>query len=155
MTTTLLVVHLLIVLLLIVIILLQRSAQEGFTGGGGANAMMSGRGKKTLLSRLTAILATLFIGNSLLIAFIYAHQDRKGGLIDALTAGENEQTQPSEGEPVNAADALKDVINKADKKSAVEKAVQGMINKSTLSVQGTAADGQPIVVKEAEVPIAE
>lgn len=159
MTTTLLVFHLIVVLLLIGVILLQRSAQEGFTGGGGgANAMMSGRGKKTLLSRVTAILAAIFIGNSLLLAFLYAHQDRSGGLLDSLM--QEEATSPSEindSTAGNSSNSATSTPNTMDVQT--EDAVRKLLENSTkgVTVTSTGPDGVKVKIQDTSpaVPIAE
>ncbi len=82
----LLVLHLMIVILLVILILLQRSASDGFTGGGssGGEGIFSSRGKANTLSRATAILATLFIGNSLLLAYLYAGAAGQNDVLDQL-----------------------------------------------------------------------
>lgn len=60
MENVLLVAYLLIVLALIAVILLQRSEGGGLGMGGNAGGMMTVRGTANLLTRTTAILATLF-----------------------------------------------------------------------------------------------
>lgn len=61
MATVLLVAYLLVVLALIAVILLQRSEGGGLgMGGGGGGGFMSARGSANVLTRTTAILATLF-----------------------------------------------------------------------------------------------
>ena len=61
--TTLIVIQLILAVLLVVLVLLQGSDNEGLGlgGGGGMGGMMSARGSANLLSRLTAITATLFM----------------------------------------------------------------------------------------------
>ena len=61
--TTLIVIQLILAVLLVVLVLLQGSDNEGLGlgGGGGAGGMMSARGSANLLSRLTALTATLFM----------------------------------------------------------------------------------------------
>lgn len=67
----LLVIHTLIVLFLIGIILLQRSDGDGLSGlGGGGGNVLSGRASANIMTRTTAILATLFIVNSLALAIL-------------------------------------------------------------------------------------
>lgn len=71
MTTVLLVVQVLLALGIIVLVLIQRSDNDGFgMGSGGGFGVISGRAKANLLTRATAILATLFMLNSLLLAII-------------------------------------------------------------------------------------
>ena len=63
MGTVLLVIHLLIAIFLVAVILLQRSeggALDGLGGGSGASNFLTARGTGNLLTRTTAILATLF-----------------------------------------------------------------------------------------------
>lgn len=62
--TTLIVIQLILAVFLIILVLLQGSDNEGLGlggGGGGLAGMMSVRGSANLLSRLTAITATLFM----------------------------------------------------------------------------------------------
>jgi preprotein translocase subunit SecG len=65
MQTVLLVTYLLIVLAMIGVILLQRSEGGGLGMGGNANGFMSARGTANLLTRTTAILATLFFATAI------------------------------------------------------------------------------------------
>lgn len=68
----LLVVHTIIAALLVTVILMQRSEGGGLTSGGSPSGLMSARGAADFLTRSTAILATLFIAMSILLAFIAA-----------------------------------------------------------------------------------
>ena len=67
--TTLIVIQLILAVLLVVLVLLQGSDNEGLGlgGGGGVGGMMSARGSANLLSRLTAITATLFMVMSVVL----------------------------------------------------------------------------------------
>ena len=67
--TTLIVIQLILAVLLVVLVLLQGSDNEGLGlgGGGGIGGMMSARGSANLLSRLTAITATLFMVMSVVL----------------------------------------------------------------------------------------
>lgn len=89
MDTILLVVHIIITLALVAIILVQRSSTDGLggIGGGGSNAnLLSGRASANLLTRTTTVLATLFILNSLLLAFLAARDSHtNGSLLDNLS----------------------------------------------------------------------
>ncbi len=70
--TILLVVHFFITLALIGIVLIQRS-EGGGLGMGGANSsgsFFSARGSSNLLTRTTAILATLFMVNCLAMTIV-------------------------------------------------------------------------------------
>ncbi|WP_164156110.1 preprotein translocase subunit SecG [Sandarakinorhabdus rubra] len=83
MITFLLVLHGLITLALVAVILLQRSEGGALgIGGGGGGGLMTARGAANLLTRSTTILATLFIGMSILLAVLAAGTN-KARVIDA------------------------------------------------------------------------
>ena len=70
MTSFLLVLHLIVTLTLIGTVLIQRSEGGGLGIGTtqGMGSFMSGRGTANLLTRITAVLAALFMGLSLTLA---------------------------------------------------------------------------------------
>jgi preprotein translocase subunit SecG len=72
MTTVLLIIHLFVTLALIGVVLIQRSEGGGLGIGSsqGMGSFMSGRGTANLLTRTTAILATLFMLLSLILALM-------------------------------------------------------------------------------------
>ena len=72
MPPVLLIIHVIITLSLIVIILMQRSAADGLSGLGssGGGGLISSRAQANLLTRTTAILATLFILSSLTLTWV-------------------------------------------------------------------------------------
>jgi preprotein translocase subunit SecG len=72
MTTVLLIIHLFVTLALIGVVLIQRSEGGGLGVGStqGMGSFMSGRGTANLLTRMTAILATLFMVLSLGLALL-------------------------------------------------------------------------------------
>ena len=67
--TTLIIIQLILAILLVIFVLVQGSDNEGLGlgGGSGAGGMMSARGSANLLSRLTAIIATLFMIMSIVL----------------------------------------------------------------------------------------
>lgn len=77
MQTVLIVIHLLIVVALVIVVLLQRS-EGGALGVGGGGGFMTGRGQANVLTRATAILATLFFLTSLGLTLLarYGHSNR-------------------------------------------------------------------------------
>ena len=80
METILLVVHLLVAIFLVSVILMQRSsggALDGLGGGSGANSILSARGTGNFLTKLTAILATLFFITSLSLSLLYKNAEPK------------------------------------------------------------------------------
>src|SRR5271163_2216788 len=89
METVLLVVQLMLAVSLIVVILFQRTAQDGggLVGGGSTmGGLFTARGSANLLTKTTAVLATLFIINSLALGFIAAreHQNQAHTLADQV-----------------------------------------------------------------------
>ncbi len=67
--TTLIIIQLILAILLVILVLLQGTDNEGLGlgGGGGLGGMMSVRGSANLLSRLTALIATLFMVMSVVL----------------------------------------------------------------------------------------
>jgi preprotein translocase subunit SecG len=84
MITVLLVLHLFVTLALIGVVLLQRSEGGGLGIGSsqGMGAFMSGRGTANLLTRTTAILATLFMVLALALALLSRGSSRQGSILD-------------------------------------------------------------------------
>jgi preprotein translocase subunit SecG len=64
---------------------MQRSEGGGLAGGGSPAGMMSARGASDFLTRGTAILATIFVSMSIVLAALAAGQ-RGGDTIDASLA---------------------------------------------------------------------
>jgi len=71
-TAVLLIVHLFVTLALIGVVLIQRSEGGGLGIGSsqGMGSFMSGRGTANLLTRTTAVLATVFMALSLTLALM-------------------------------------------------------------------------------------
>lgn len=79
MTTVLLVIHLLIAVALIAVVMMQRTAQDGgglMGGSGTMGGLFTARGSANLLTRTTAILATLFMTMSLLLGILAGFQHK-------------------------------------------------------------------------------
>ena len=95
MGTVLLVIHLLVCIFLVACILMQRStggALDGLGGGSGASSFLSARGTGNLLTRTTAILATMLFVTSISLALYYRGQAKPAvSLVDKAAA---EQTAP-------------------------------------------------------------
>src|SRR5262249_29814146 len=87
MQVVLLVVQMMIALALIAVILVQRTAQDGggLTGGGSTmGGLFTARGSANLLTRVTAILAALFIINSLALAILASSQHQSRSVLDQI-----------------------------------------------------------------------
>lgn len=89
----LLVIHVIVTAALIGVVLIQRSETDGFgLGSGSGSNFMTGRATANLLTRTTAILATLFILLSLALG-ILASRGGEGSIVDSIAA--EEQADPS------------------------------------------------------------
>ena len=84
MSTVLLVLHLFVTLALIGLVLIQRSEGGGLGIGSsqGMGSFMGGRGTANLLTRATAILATVFFVLSLLMAFLDRGAVQRRSILD-------------------------------------------------------------------------
>jgi len=80
---------------IISLVLLQKgagaSAGAVLGGGGGAGSVFGASGSSNFLSKTTAILATAFFINSLVLAYMASHRDAPSTVIDEI-----EQTQQVE-----------------------------------------------------------
>lgn len=80
-----LVIHLLLAVALVGVVLLQKSEGGGLGiggGGGGMSGFMTGRSQANLLTRATAILATLFMVTSLGLAWLASDTARPTSILD-------------------------------------------------------------------------
>ena len=94
--TTLIIIQLILALALVILVLLQGSDNEGLgLGGGTLGGMMSARGSSNLLSRLTAITATLFMVMSVVLT-ITASVGSDKNVLESLPSVSNEETIPEE-----------------------------------------------------------
>jgi preprotein translocase subunit SecG len=83
MEAVLLVVHLMLAIILVGFVLLQRSEGGGLgIGGGGMGGLMSGRSATNLLTRVTAVLAGLFMLTSLALAIVAAGEREPTSILD-------------------------------------------------------------------------
>ena len=82
MGSVLLVIHLITAIFLVALILMQRSsggALNGLGGGSGANSFLSARGTGNLLTRATAVLATIFFLTSIALSLYYKGASKHTG----------------------------------------------------------------------------
>ena len=94
MFTVFLVIQIIITLALVGMILVQRSDSDGLSGlsgggGGGANSFMTGRAAASFMTRTTAILATVFMLNSLWLAKLSTDSRSAGSLADRIALEED------------------------------------------------------------------
>ena len=106
----LIIIHVLVCIILTIVILLQSSKGGGlagvFGGGGGMGAVFGGRGAASFLSRLTTILAILFMLVALILGLITRSGTGSGSLVSEERARGNISTPadvlptvPTEGVP--------------------------------------------------------
>lgn len=111
METVLLVVQVLVCTALIGIILIQRSETDGFGLGSGSGAnLFSGRSQANFLTRATAVLATIFIINSLVLS-IMASRGGPASIVDTIQ--EQEAAEPT-------VPLVVDEVKKEEKKTDVK-----------------------------------
>ncbi len=108
MFTFLLVVQAIIAALLVTVILMQKSEGGGLTTGGSPSGLMSARGAADFLTRMTAVLAGLFIAMSIGLAFVAA--TRQSTTVDtslarSAPAPRQPTTGPADGDALKAAAA--------------------------------------------------
>lgn len=96
----LLVLHGFVTLAMIGIILLQKSDDSGplGIGGGGNNALFTARGVANILTRSTAVLGALFIGNCILIDRLTSKDLNKHQVLFAGGEMAKEDSAPSKEE---------------------------------------------------------
>ena len=76
MENIILLIHIILAVILIIVILIQR-AEGGALGIGGGNDGMTPRGTGDILTRITAIIATMFIITSITLAIISMQSSEK------------------------------------------------------------------------------
>jgi len=106
MQTVLLVVQLILAVALVIVILLQRTAQDGGGLAGGGSTMgglFTARGSANFLTRLTSILATVFIVNSLALGILASREHKGGSLVDQIApiSAPVEKAKPKAEEPAS------------------------------------------------------
>lgn len=84
MITSLMVLQAIVSVLLILLVLLQfgKGAEAGLLSGGASESMMTGAQRGNFLSKMTVVLAVLFLGNSILLARLQSHSSTKS-LLDS------------------------------------------------------------------------
>jgi preprotein translocase subunit SecG len=83
MQTVIIVIHLMVVVALVAVVLLQRS-EGGALGIGGGGGFMSARGSANVLTRTTAILATIFFLTSLGLTLLTRYGERPSSILDQI-----------------------------------------------------------------------
>lgn len=105
MFTFLLVVHIIVAAALVAVILMQRSEGGGLASGGNPSGLMSARGAADFLTRVTSILATIFVLLSIVLAAL-ASVERAPSTIDTSLVGKTASGTAEPAGPPPAADPL-------------------------------------------------
>nr|WP_295668401.1 preprotein translocase subunit SecG [Sphingomonas sp.] len=104
MFTFLLVVHAIIAAILVGVILMQKSEGGGLGTGGSPAGLMSARGAADFLTRSTAVLATAFVGMSIVLAVLAS--SRQAVTVDPTLASRPAAAAPAAAPaPVQAGSA--------------------------------------------------
>jgi len=85
MTAVIIIIHLILAIALVGVILLQRSEGGGLGmggGGGGMGGFMTGRATANMLTRVTAVIAALFILTSLALAILAGGDRESRSILD-------------------------------------------------------------------------
>lgn len=96
-------IHIIIAFVLIVLVLLQqgKGADAGANfGGGSSQSVFGSRGSATFLSRMTAVLATLFFITSLSLAYIASQEVKGYKSVVSEQPRQVEDSQPASNAPV-------------------------------------------------------
>jgi preprotein translocase subunit SecG len=94
----LLVIHVGVTTAMIIVILLQRSEGGGLGMGGRSDALFSVRGQANVLSRMTAIFASIFFVLSLIMAWSMTDPVRATrSIMDRMPAGSGAPAAPGAG----------------------------------------------------------
>ncbi|HEU0066862.1 MAG TPA: preprotein translocase subunit SecG [Sphingomonas sp.] len=96
----LLVIHAIIAAALVAVILMQKSEGGGLGMGGSPSGLMSARGAADFLTRATAVLATIFVLFSIVLAFYAASRGGPAPLDTSLA-----RPPVTQGPPVTTAPA--------------------------------------------------
>jgi preprotein translocase subunit SecG len=92
--TVLFVIQIFVVVMMIGVILMQKTTSDGLMAGSGSpDSFLSGRSSANVLTKTTAILATIFIINSLVMGYLASHSKREGSVLDEILGDSTTQPQ--------------------------------------------------------------
>mgnify|MGYP003387409624 FL=1 len=91
-------IHMVVAMLIVVLVLIQRGkgadAGAGF-GGGASGTVFGSRGSGSFFSRATAVLATVFFGTSLTLAYLAGQTTAPTSILDEVIEQSGEIALPS------------------------------------------------------------
>ncbi|MBF0613724.1 MAG: preprotein translocase subunit SecG [Magnetococcales bacterium] len=104
MTLILTVVHILVCMALVFVVLLQKGsgADMGAAFGGSSQSLFGARGSGDFLSKLTAILATIFMITSMTLAFFSTRPGNERSVMDGAPVSATQPVSGKESQPVKA-----------------------------------------------------
>jgi preprotein translocase subunit SecG len=95
----LIVVHVLVALALVLVVLLQvgkgQSIGAAFGGASSSQTIFGSRGPTTFLSRMTTVVAALFMVTSLSLAYFSAHRGQSSVITDQVPAATDQTGVPA------------------------------------------------------------
>ncbi|MBQ8670992.1 MAG: preprotein translocase subunit SecG [Alphaproteobacteria bacterium] len=165
MGTVLLVLQLIVAIFLVAVILLQRSnggALSGLGGDSGIGGLLSARGKGNILTRTTAVLATLFFALSMAISIYFSRVEvKRTSIVDAVA----ENTIPAEQnadvntlDAQNTPDAEENTVSTPIENTTVSAEVAPESNNESVEAiagESMESEAQQQEQDEPEVPVAE
>lgn len=110
MTTALMVLQAVISVLLIIVVLLQfgKGAEAGLMTAAGSESIMSSSTRGNIMTKITAVLAILFLGNSILLARLQDSKFQKSLLDSEAPVSRPLNSDAANAAPVNTAPAAVD-----------------------------------------------
>ena len=165
MGTVLLVLQLIVAIFLVAVILLQRSnggALSGLGGDSGIGGLLSARGKGNILTRTTAVLATLFFALSMAISIYFSRVEvKRTSIVEAVA----ENTIPAEQnadvntlDAQNTPDAEENTVSTPIENTTVSAEVAPESNNESVEAiagESMESEAQQQEQDEPEVPVAE
>ncbi len=130
----LLIIHVILTVAMIAIILVQRSATDGLggIGGGGGGGFMTSRGQANLLTRTTAILAALFIINSLALSWLTQRDTHHSSIADKIVEKQAEMPKVPAPGKISKKEGVAELSPASDKaKSDSDKSDKAEVPAST------------------------
>ena len=152
MSSVLLVLQLIVAIFLVAVILMQRSNGGALSGlgGGDIGGLLSARSKGNILTRITAVLATLFFVLSLAISIYFSRMEVKQvSVVDNVVATQAQEpvTENVPAESETSEQATPSVPATAEAPAEAEPSVPATAE--------APAETAPSVPAEPEVPVAE
>lgn len=150
METILLVIQMIIALALIGLVLIQRSDSDGMGlgGSGGGMGLLSGRAKANALTRATAILAALFMLNSLLFGIITASDS--SSILDRIESHKPAAASATDVPSATDGAATAPVSVPAESPAMQVPAAESDVPPAPAETPAPANDNQPLSVPQAE-----